>query len=86
MKQLVIRPEPFSPECLSAGSIIMEATNVNFLGVFIISNLLVGLVNNTMRTLDISDVPATIILSIYMLANCAIAVSLKKTGIQLKVW
>jgi phosphatidylinositol glycan class W len=86
VKALFVRPEPFPAACIAGGSVIMEATNVNFLALFIVSNLLVGLVNHTMRTIDFDDASATAILSVYMLANCAIAVTLKQIGIHLKFW
>jgi phosphatidylinositol glycan class W len=69
-----------------AGSVIVDAISANFLAIFVIANLLVGLPNHTMRTIDASDGVAMAILSAYMLAVCTIAVALRAAGLQLKVW
>jgi phosphatidylinositol glycan class W len=69
-----------------AGSLIVDAVSANFLAIFVIANLLVGLPNHTMRTIDASDGTAMLILSAYMLAVCSIAVALRSYGVQLKVW
>lgn len=71
---------------LRGGSVIMTALNRNFLAIFIVANLLVGVPNHTLPTIDISDGVAMTILTAYVAAVCAIAVSWRAIGLQLKFW
>lgn len=85
-QRLFVHPRPLPDRLLSCGSLILEAANVNFLVIFITSNLLVGIPNHTMHTIDTGDAAALAVLGVYMLANSALAVALRVTGINLKVW
>jgi GWT1 len=84
---MFIEPNPSIPRSIiRGGSLIMHALNVNFLAIFIIANLLVGLPNHTIYTLDVSDPVAMAILAVYLLAVCTTAVTWKVLGLQLKFW
>ncbi|XP_044267891.1 uncharacterized protein At4g17910 [Tribolium madens] len=64
---------------------ILQAINYNGLVFFLISNLLTGLVNVLCDTLNVSSVISLVIISVYMLINCAIVCFLFKKQIKLKL-
>lgn len=82
----LVSPTPLSPFLLDGGSVVLEAMSCNFLALFIVSNLLVGVPNHTMRTLDTPPHVAMVVLTLYMAAVVAIAVSWRLAGLQLKFW
>ncbi|XP_068905323.1 uncharacterized protein [Tenebrio molitor] len=51
---------------------IFQAINYNGLAFFLVSNLLTGLVNIFCDTLKVDPLPSLVIISIYMLVNCAL--------------
>lgn len=73
----------FKPE--EASSRILQAFNKNGLPIFLVSNLLTGLVNLTVNTLDMNDAAAMGILIGYMAILTGIAVSADAAGIRLKL-
>jgi len=85
-RRMFIDPAPLPASVLQSGSVIMHALNGNFLAIFIVSNLLVGLPNHTIYTIDVPDGPAMAILTAYIFAVCAVAVGWRSLGLQLKFW
>jgi hypothetical protein len=85
-RRMFIDPAPLPASILQSGSVIMHALNGNFLAIFIVSNLLVGLPNHTIYTIDVPDGPAMGILTAYIFAVCAVAVAWRSLGLQLKFW
>ncbi|EME83285.1 uncharacterized protein MYCFIDRAFT_188352 [Pseudocercospora fijiensis CIRAD86] len=68
-----------------ATSRVMKAYNRNGLAVFLIANLLTGLVNMTMPTIFMADVPAMAVLVSYMAVLTAIALALDHYNISIKL-
>ena len=68
-----------------ASSRVMRAFNQNGLAIFLIANLLTGLVNLTMNTLDMSSLGAMCILIAYAAAVTGFAMGLSYTGIKIKL-
>eukprot|EP01027_Heterolobosea_sp_BB2_P015308 GEZU01021916.1.p1 GENE.GEZU01021916.1~~GEZU01021916.1.p1 ORF type:complete len:482 (-),score=98.40 GEZU01021916.1:350-1795(-) len=71
---------------LMSKSIVRDAVNRNQLFTFLIANLLTGLINLTIPTLDITAIPSLAINTAYMLVVCGIATYLHSRGINLKFW
>jgi len=82
----LVSASPPSPFLLDGGSIVLDGMSSNVLALFIVSNLLVGVPNHTMRTLDTPPHIAMVVLSLYMAAVVSIAVSWRLAGLQLKFW
>jgi len=70
---------------LMATSHVLRAFNRNGLAVFLVANLLTGLVNMTVRTLDVGPMPTMGILAGYMAAVTAFAVALDAYDISIKL-
>ena len=68
-----------------ASSKIMQAFNKNGLVIFLIANLLTGLVNMSMNTLDMSNIAAMGILMAYAGTVTAIALSMDYAGLKIKL-
>lgn len=68
-----------------ATSRVMRAFNRNGLTIFLLANLLTGLVNMTMPTIHMSDVPAMVVLVSYMGALCTVALALDHYNISIKL-
>ncbi|RMZ86486.1 hypothetical protein DV736_g6288, partial [Chaetothyriales sp. CBS 134916] len=69
----------------SASSKVMQVFNKNGLVIFLVANLLTGLVNLTFNTLDASGIQAMAILIAYAAAVTAVALGLDYTGLQIKL-
>lgn len=65
---------------------ILEAINYNGLAFFLIANLLTGLVNICIPTLEVSTVNSLLILHLYMFVTCATTFFLYWKKIKLKFW
>ncbi len=72
-------------ECDRASSKIIKAYNRNGLAIFLIANLMTGLVNITLATLDISHLGAMVVLVGYAGAVTAVAVALDFFNLSLKL-
>jgi hypothetical protein len=86
LRALRLPPQPFSSCLTDGGSLVLECMNVNFLAVFILANLLVGVVNSTLHTLDTPTLPALAVLAAYLTAVAAAAVAWRVHGVTLKFW
>lgn len=64
---------------------MLAAVNINMFPVFLSANLVTGVINVSIRTLDASDVTASTILTIYTIVVALIAVMLVKLKIVIKV-
>lgn len=64
---------------------IFEAINYNGLGFFLLANILTGLVNLSCNTLEIGSLLSVIIISTYMLVNCAVICILYHKKIKFKL-
>lgn len=69
-----------------AENVIIVSVNRNGLAMFLIANLLTGLVNLNMQTIFASNSLAFTILLVYMFMVTLIAVLLHKNQINLKFW
>lgn len=69
----------------NASSRIMQVFNQNGLVIFLVANLLTGLVNLTVNTLDMSSIGAMGILIAYAAAVTAFALGLDMAGIKIKI-
>lgn len=67
-------------------SVLEQALNRNLLAVFIVANLLTGLVNLSMDTLFVSPLTSLLILIIYGFIVCIAAAFADYYGIKLKFW
>ncbi len=74
-----------SHELKNASSSVMRAFNQNGLAIFLVANLLTGLVNLTVNTLDMSDLGAMSILTAYAAAVTGFAVGLSYSGIRIQL-
>ncbi|CAK3759462.1 GPI-anchored wall transfer 1 [Lecanosticta acicola] len=68
-----------------ATSRVMRAFNRNGLAIFLLANLLTGLVNMTLSTIHMSDVGAMTVLVPYMGVLCAVALALDHYNISIKL-
>lgn len=66
-------------------SSVLEAFNKNGLAVFLVANLLTGLVNLTVPTLDVSNIQAMGILMVYIATLTGLAVGLDMYNISIKM-
>ena len=78
-------PRSIDREAVNNTSRVMQAFNRNGLAVFLIANLLTGLVNLTMDTLSMSPVQAMGILVMYSAAITAVAMTLHRTSVKIKL-
>lgn len=79
-------PPPLPRTALRSGSLLMDAVNSNFLGVFLISNICTGIVNISCHTLDEPDGTAFAWLAGYLAVVTAVAMTWRKLGVVFKVW
>ncbi|KIX07921.1 uncharacterized protein Z518_02575 [Rhinocladiella mackenziei CBS 650.93] len=68
-----------------ATSRVLRTFNTNGLIIFLVANLLTGLVNLTVNTLDMSPIDAMGILMLYALVLTGLALGLDYTGVKIKV-
>ena len=68
-----------------ATSRILRAFNRNGLAIFLLANLLTGLVNMTIPTLHVSDQVAMLVLMGYMAVLAAVALELDRRGVSIKL-
>ncbi|CAK1357489.1 GPI-anchored wall transfer protein 1 [Cercospora beticola] len=68
-----------------ATSPVMRAYNRNGLAIFLLANLLTGLVNMTMPTIHMADVPAMTVLVSYMAVLTGVALVLDRYDISIKL-
>ena len=68
-----------------ATSRILRAFNRNGLAIFLLANLLTGLVNMTIPTLHVSDQVAMLVLMGYMAVLAVVALELDRRGISIKL-
>jgi phosphatidylinositol glycan class W len=68
-----------------ATSRVLQAFNSNGLVIFLIANLLTGLVNLTVNTLDMSNFNAMLVLLAYAGALTGFALALESSGIKIKI-
>ena len=68
-----------------ATSKVMQAFNRNGLALFLLANLLTGLVNMTMPTIHMDDVSAMAILVAYMATICSVALALDHYNVSIKL-
>jgi Uncharacterized membrane protein len=66
-------------------SALLDSTNKNGLFLFLIGNLATGFINMMCNTLKVKDSIAFIILLVYILATCVVAVVLDKKGVYIKI-
>lgn len=71
--------------CREATSTILYAINRNGLAIFLLANLLTGLVNMTMPTLDMGVVSTMAVLVVYVTCLAGIAVALDKANVSIKL-
>ncbi|KIV95824.1 hypothetical protein PV10_03430 [Exophiala mesophila] len=69
----------------NATSRILRAFNSNGLAIFLVANLLTGLVNLTCNTLDMSVLSAMAVLSLYAAAVAAVAFGLDASGVKIRL-
>jgi glucosaminylphosphatidylinositol acyltransferase len=69
----------------NASSKIMRVFNSNGLAIFLVANLLTGLVNLTCNTLDMSNIGAMSVLIVYAAAVTAVALGLDYSGVKIKL-
>ncbi|KAJ9502821.1 Glucosaminyl phosphatidylinositol (GlcN-PI) nositol acylation protein [Exophiala xenobiotica] len=68
-----------------ATSRILRVFNTNGLAIFLVANLLTGLVNLTMNTLDTTALGAMVVLIIYAAVLTGFALGLDYTGVKIKI-
>lgn len=81
-------PERYWREIVQAREVaspVMQAFNKNGLAIFLVANLGTGVVNLTINTLDMSNVGAMWVLMAYAGILTAVAVSLHRSGVQIKL-
>lgn len=69
----------------NATSRILRAFNSNGLAIFLVANLLTGLVNLTCNTLDMPVLPAMAVLTLYAAAVAAVAFTLDASGVKIRL-
>ena len=77
--------KPHVKDGMETSSRIMQAFNSNGLIVFLVANLLTGLVNLTMNTLDMSDLASMGVLIAYAITITGFALGLQQLGIKIKL-
>lgn len=78
--------ETQDPEVMkNSTSKIMQAFNKNGLAVFLVANLMTGLVNITLKTLEMSSISAMGVLIGYAVCVTGVALALDRTGIKIKL-
>ncbi|KAK9727679.1 Glucosaminyl phosphatidylinositol (GlcN-PI) nositol acylation protein [Basidiobolus ranarum] len=75
-----VNPNVFSPEI----PFLLDSLNQNGLTVFLIANVLTGLINISIQTLYTSPLLSFVICSAYMAIICSIAVWLKLNGLRIR--
>jgi hypothetical protein len=83
---IIQTPIPLPLNIRNNGSIILESININFLAVFLIANLLVGVVNLTVYTVYANNSTSMGILILYTMVVAAIATIWRRYGVSLKFW
>ena len=68
-----------------ATSRVMQAFNRNGLALFLLANLLTGLINMTMPTLHMSDTGAMITLVSYIAVVCGVGLALDHYDVSIKL-
>lgn len=68
-----------------ATSRILRVFNTNGLAIFLVANLLTGLVNLTLNTLDMAVLPAMAVLILYAAVVAAVALGLDYAGVKIKI-
>ena len=87
LSRLLFTPLPEVPRVvINGGSLLVDAFNANFLAIFVLANLLVGVTNLLVETLDVPAPAAVLILLLYMGAICFAAVAWRMHLISLKIW
>lgn len=71
--------------CAKATSRVMKAYNRNGLAIFLVANVLTGVINMTLPTLDMSDVASMAVLIGYMGTLTAVALALDYLNISIKL-
>jgi phosphatidylinositol glycan class W len=66
-------------------SILFQSINRNQLAIFLIANLMTGCINLSLDTLSFSDIPAFMIITVYVLVTSIVAVTLNKMNITLRL-
>lgn len=69
----------------NATSRILRAFNSNGLAIFLVANLLTGLVNLTCNTLDMPVLPAMAVLTLYAATVAAVAFTLNASGVKIRL-
>ncbi|KAJ3162017.1 Glucosaminyl phosphatidylinositol (GlcN-PI) nositol acylation protein [Geranomyces michiganensis] len=64
---------------------LYKAVNRNQLAVFLLANVMTGLINMSIDTLKVPDVPATVLVGCYMLFVGSVAVLLDRMNVTLKL-
>ena len=67
-------------------SVLVSALRPNLLLIFLLCNLLTGVVNMSMDTIRQPPVVSVVVLVVYMLGLCLTALALHARGIRLKFW
>ena len=68
-----------------ATSRVMQAFNRNGLALFLLANLLTGAINMSMKTLYMGEIQAMVVLVAYIGIICAVALTLDRYGISIKL-
>ncbi|TKA81915.1 hypothetical protein B0A49_00148 [Cryomyces minteri] len=71
--------------CSEATSKVLHAFNRNGLAIFLLANVLTGLVNLTLPTLEMGDTPAVVVLMGYIGVLCGVALGLDHFDVSLKL-
>lgn len=71
--------------CAKATSAVLNAYNRNGLAIFLLANLLTGLINMTLPTLDMSDIASMVVLVGYMGTLTAVGLALDHYNISIKL-
>lgn len=83
----LVTPLPAVPRVIiDGGSLLVDAFNANFLAVFVFANLLVGVTNLLVETIDSPAPVAVALLLAYAAAICCAAVCWRLCRVSLKVW
>ncbi len=63
-----------------------QSITSNGLAYFLLSNVLTGVINIIINTLEVSSCPAVIIIAMYTFLLCIVAELIQKRNIKLKFW
>lgn len=74
-----------NPRLQHATSFLLRVYNSNGLAIFLVANLLTGLVNLTVNTLDMPNLAAMAVLLAYAAAVTGVAVALHASGVKIKL-